>query len=150
MLGFVEYAAPENNDPIADLFQAVYKSPLQQNRKFVDNTEYYLVPTAVIDALLAPQFKTVEPEDAPVEVSRVPAEVEAALARADIESLDDFSLDMEVTKEVPGTYEEDHGPDDEVDHEFEDEIKDDSDLVDLPDEPQHPGYGEDLSDERSK
>jgi len=61
MEGYYEYAAPEA-DPIADLADAVDNSPLQQNRKFVDNTEYYLVPVAVIDAVLAAD---VDDEDVP-------------------------------------------------------------------------------------
>ena len=36
-----------------DLANAVNNSPLQNNRRFIDNSEYYLVSVAVIDALLA-------------------------------------------------------------------------------------------------
>lgn len=52
MRGYADYAVPEA-DPIADLAEAVDNSPLPNNRKIVDNKEYYLVPVPVIDALLA-------------------------------------------------------------------------------------------------
>ena len=133
MLGYVEYEAPEA-DPIADLADAVDNSPLQQNKKFVDNTEYYLIPVAVIDALLVPDEtvdEEVDPEfedelQHPGYGGDAPVEVEAALARAD----DEFEDETGDEDEVPGTYAEDHGPDETGDDRYGGEYaEDDKDIA---------------------
>ncbi len=124
MKGYYE-RTPEA-DPFTDLADAVNNPSLQQSRKFVDNTEYVLVPLTVVQAVLD-VFQDTE--------SEAPEGVKFGQP----------SFDIEV--DTPATV------DDEVDHEFEEavddfeasaeagiEVEDDDTLSD---EPQHPGYGED-------